>query len=129
MTEKRAKEVLDFIAKRAGWLSVSLRDMGCFTSYNGGFSLYLESRIMASPIWVEYDAKPRLETTIEYKKQHSWSKILRDILRIVNKSDVSKLTDGCHKAVLLHGESLESIIVSMELNDVEMHDDRSMQKD
>ena len=116
MTEKRAKCILDFIAKRKGWLYMSMRDM---SKVERGFERmpfipYVEDQKMASPIWIEFKDKRR-DKMLEYTKDPGWKKILRDLLKYACSSNVLKITDGVHGIFMKQGDSLEKILVEMDL--------------
>lgn len=116
MTEKRAKEILDFLAKRTGCLYMSMRNMSKVSMEfcRMPFIPYVENQRMASPLWIEFKDLRR-DKMLEYKKKPSWRRVLKDLLKYVNDDSAQKISNGFHDIFMARGESLERILVEMDL--------------
>ena len=127
MTEKRAKEILDFLAKRSGCWYMSMRNISeAGEEFNMmSFIPYIEDQKIASPIWVDFKDLSR-DKMIEYKTRPSWRRVLKDLLNYASDIDVKKISNGFRDTFMAHGECLEKILVEMDLVEETCFNDKAI---
>lgn len=117
MTNKKAKDILDFIARRNGWTNMSMHKQVIYQNNDTfNFMLFIEGKSMLSPLWIDFIDKAKKSQIIAYKKKPSWLKVLNDIFKILNDKIVQKISDGCHDMFMHHGDTLESTLVEIDLH-------------
>ena len=123
MTEEKAKSVLDFLARRAGWLYVSLRENIQAGDHWYKFVPYLESKNIASPFWIDtLKTKKHISSRmVGYDKKPSWNEVLEEMFNILGNGSL-QVSDGCRQKILRQNETLESIMIEMDLKNVEGND-------